>query len=103
MEMGTVHASCTLGVSLIHSGERWHKEVLPTKISLCWRSELGRKLLCSTLSRLFVSPSLPRSPGRHRQALLRFATGCGCCCKCVIPCWSRLRRQHPLPVPNIAV
>jgi len=28
------------------------------------------------------SSSLPRSPEWHCWALLRFATHCGCCCKC---------------------
>lgn len=46
MKMGTVCASSALGISLIHSRERWHKKVLPTKISFCWWSELDRRLLC---------------------------------------------------------
>lgn len=35
VETGTVCASSALSVSLIPSWERWHKKVLPTKMSLC--------------------------------------------------------------------
>ena len=62
MEIGTVCAGSGLSVFLNHAWERWHQMVLPTKMSLCWRSELERRLLCSTISRLFVSPSLPPPP-----------------------------------------